>query len=402
MQQTRTAASGLLRGFEDDEVFSRSDLQALADVLRQSPTPLDRAMAVRAVAEAFDDARSAFFAGRFRHRGEIELHPHDPVPVIPVTLDEVIRLNTDPDKLESPLVDGTRHLRLAPHQLEPYSVRLSWSDEDVLAPLRTAPRVAVLIPNDKVDDFDWDSYERDGQPLFYRVRPRDSERQAEVIDRLLDRAHAGGSSVVVLPELSTDQQGALRIDGRLRNGLPGLRVVVGGSYHPAPVEATEQRNESVTFLSGSSAVRHRKFGRFTMCHDGSERTEDIQRWPAVIRISMSGSWSLVTLICKDFLEPQVAHLLAELRVRLVLVPAFSEKMQAFEAHGWEMVVNSQAVVVVANAPALSDSCAAVLFRPKRRKPLRMVKLVKARAPLLILWDLKTGEVKKARVRTPGT
>ncbi len=56
-------------------------------------------------------------------------------------------------------------------------------------------------------------------------------------------------------------------------------------------------------------------------------------------------------ICRDLLNPEAVHALAELGANLVLVPAMSERALAFAGQAAELVGSCQAIVAVANNPA---------------------------------------------------
>ncbi|MFO0610769.1 MAG: hypothetical protein U0324_46840, partial [Polyangiales bacterium] len=60
------------------------------------------------------------------------------------------------------------------------------------------------------------------------------------------------------------------------------------------------------------------------------------------------------LICRDLLDPAVVSALAELRVRVVLAPAWSHKTEAFAAHAGQLATDAQALTLVANLPADRD------------------------------------------------
>lgn len=68
----------------------------------------------------------------------------------------------------------------------------------------------------------------------------------------------------------------------------------------------------------------------------------------VITVNWSAGWSMVTLICKDFLDFGLIALLAQLRPSFVFVVAFSDSTALFEANATTIATNCQATVVVCN------------------------------------------------------
>jgi predicted amidohydrolase len=401
LEDLRRSAAAWFRDVVDDEVIGPAEAAELAQRLAvASMPPGSPVVAARATAEGLDEALGPRMADCFQALGERVLGPGDAFPVAACDLRRRFsRPNSRPESLATVAADGLRFVRLFPEGDAPVQVRCVWHDEHALANVRRRSRVAVAVPNAGLAEFAWDPYHRDEVALFFRVRARDPGRQRETVERLLAAAQAEDVDVLVLPELSVD---AALLDAVRAWYGAGRRpcLLVAGSHHveDAPdggAAGPLRRNRAVAMLPHGEVVHH-KFARFLFADaDGVQRVEDIDRHPRQITLHLCRDWSFTVLICKDFLDEGVVHLLGELRVRMVLVPAFSEKTQAFEGLAHALTVNAQSTVVVANTPGADDAAVGIFARPTLDRAL-LVGSAADHPPPVVLALTDEGDLRVSR------
>lgn len=227
-----------------------------------------------------------------------------------------------------------------------FRVVFDYSLVDTATELITAETIiATCHPNRALTEFTLP--DDHNQPAF-PVRPTRLAAQRAHLDRLVHDAVAAGASIVVLPELCVTE--ALAHD--LQNWVDrddGPRVLVAGSYHHAEGSPRRRRNTALAWIRGHDRpLTHDK-------HSPAEQPirEDIQPqgWPELRVYVTAEGWHLVLAICRDLLNPQAVHALAEIGANLVLVPAMSESLTPFTGQVAHLVGSAQALVAVANNPA---------------------------------------------------
>lgn len=368
--RARAGAIGVFRAITRRHP-SRIALDNIIGLLRSSAAAMGTALAAREVAGAFDDILGPRVFDWFRAAGgAIMLRDGDPFPVVAHPVKRIFGddLNSRPER-HSPHVSALPHLRIAP-PLGPFDVVLSFEHADLFRALDRGDRIGVGIPWASDQDHDRDACGSAEQPRFFNVRPRQSLEQGVVLGRVLDAAEAEAISVLVLPELCIDAYGQEVVERWCQRPARKLDVLAAGSRHLE--EAGVRRNRATVFVRNAPPFTHDKFTPFIMRKGETEVREDIATAPARITIHYSEGWSVVVLVCKDLLDERVAPLLEQLRVRLVLVPAFSERTAPFRARLEELACGAQAIVVVANTPASDDCDAMVIALPLEHSSVRTV------------------------------
>jgi hypothetical protein len=275
-----------------------------------------------------------------------------------------------------------------------HEVYLTFEHEDLLADLRPDARVGVAIPSDVQGHLRFE-HTRQPRPRFFGVRPRYAGRQQRIILRLLDQAATAGVRILVLPELCLDQEVLTAVKTWFAQPGHGISLLVCGSVH---VEREgSRRNISTTLMPGGREIEHFKFNPFylpLLQEDGTlvHYREDIATTPARIRVSMCAEWSFTTLICKDFLEPEVDRILEALGVRLVLIPACSGKTSTFENLAATLAARNQAVVVIGNLtdPGPQDPASVIFVRPVHRNTVLRISRADFATPCVHFLDLAGG------------
>jgi predicted amidohydrolase len=253
--------------------------------------------------------------------------------------------------------------------VNPFRVVLSFENEDFIPPLQPDQRVGVALPWTGKDAFKWDEC---GDPIgtrFFNVRPVDEDQRA-VIRRVLDAAERARLAVAVLPELAVDDAGHDEVNAWWGAERRGLGLLVAGSRHLTTADG-KRVNRATVLLRAGRSFSHDKFTPYEMRRDdGSTSREDIATSSMTVSVHYSEGWSVATLICKDLMDERVASLLAQLRVRLVLAPAFSERTAPFRARLEQLACDAQAIVVVANTPGNPESEGVLVALPVERSSVR--------------------------------
>ncbi|MGW3938502.1 NUDIX domain-containing protein [Streptomyces sp. NBC_00024] len=324
--------------------------RALADAL-VAVEGVPAVVVARALAELLDEHFADTFTASFSRRSPYRPGVGDPIPLDAPDLRGVTRMppTAPPWRLANRL-DETRHVRLAGDWAVQFRVVFDYSLYDVLSGLVTAETVvATCHPNRTMEEL---VLPKDTEGRTFPVRPADPARQYQQIDRLIGRAAAAGAAVVVLPELSVTASLARRLRAWVQRP-DGPRLLVTGSYHhqdaPGGEPARRRRhNTALVWVRGhDQPLLHDK-------HSPADRpvVEDIQPqgWPEQRVYVLADGWHLVIAICRDLLNPEAVHTLAEAGANLVLVPAMSESLTAFGGPAAHLVGARQALVAVANNP----------------------------------------------------
>ncbi|WP_234436783.1 NUDIX domain-containing protein [Streptomyces maremycinicus] len=324
--------------------------RALADAL-VAVEGVPAVAVARALAELLDEHFADSFTASFRRRSPYRPGVGDPIPLDAPDLRGVTRMppTAPPWRLANRL-DETRHVRLAGDWAVQFRVVFDYSLYDVLSGLVTAETVvATCHPNRAMEELE---LPKDAEGRTFPVRPANPARQYRQIDRLIGRAAAARAAIVVLPELSVTESLARRLRAWVQRP-DGPRLLVTGSYHhqdPPGGEPTgrRRRNTALAWVRGhDQPLLHDK-------HSPADRpvVEDIrpQGWPEQRVYVLADGWHLVIAICRDLLNPEAVHTLAEAGANLVLVPAMSESLTAFGGPAAHLVGARQALVAVANNP----------------------------------------------------
>jgi len=370
----------------EEDWLDASELGAVAELLRGVarrvsdllvPSEQAAVVAARVAADALDRAHGRRFAGVFRSRGVTLIKPGDPLPVSRPPLKDLFRDEFAPSlRRLGPRLHELEWLRLLPQHGRSHQVRLSFESEDVLADLRPETRMGVAIPGDRLADLHFERSD-EPQPRFFDVRPREPEAQRDAILSLLDEADRAGVRVLLVPELSVNQEIVTAVERWLARPGRSISILVCGSMH---VERDGQRrNASPILLPGGRSIEHFKFGQASLpfpAEDGAlvEHREDVVMHPPVIPVLMCGDWSFTVLIGPDLLEPGVDRILELLGVRLVLVPSCSPRADALEPIAAALATRNRAVVLVGNlTDAGPDQAAsAIIARPIRENTIQRI------------------------------
>lgn len=239
-------------------------------------------------------------------------------------------------------------------------------------------RVAALLPNES----------RSELADSYPVGPVDAITQRSVIDDLLEQARSRGAKAAVLPELSVDASvlEALESEWAEATDRP---ILFAGTFHD--VDGGRRINRTKVLLPGVGAAwSHDKSAAFV---DREGRREPIDPVEPSITLGCGELVRVATLICKDALGVDVARLVADLGVHLLVVPAMSDRLGDYSNVANELIRRSQGATVVANNPRLwngDDVEHALLGQPVKSASRRTLERRSLAAPDLGVARLGVG------------
>lgn len=200
---------------------------------------------------------------------------------------------------------------------------------------------------------------------FFGINVEDSQRQKMVFEESVEYCKNNQVEILALPELSSTEgveeaaRKAMNISWRQAGEAPSRpfpSVVVAGSRHMT-IDGKKVNRQTIWYRGVN--VHHDKVGRFVM--GAKEKHEDgrivyndsgeeaIDRGDS-IRIHAGISWSMIPLICADFLEEGVVNAVKAVRPRLVVVSSMSQKTADFENTAAGVIAAAQSTVIVANGP----------------------------------------------------
>jgi len=207
----------------------------------------------------------------------------------------------------------------------------------------TEPEVlATIHPNDT-----WTDISMRHGPSAYPIVPT-TDDQFERVQNAIATALAADAQLIVAPELCvTDEHIHQLTNWYLERGP--FAVTVLGSCHTD--DDGEPANVATTCI-GTTVVTHRKIVPFTSDPAGATPTrEGIRPGPRRLRVLAAARYRFATVICKDFLDADIRHVLARAGVNVLAVPTMSVAMDTYPAEVDEHVHDTQGIVAVANNPA---------------------------------------------------
>ncbi|HSN88787.1 MAG TPA: hypothetical protein VL025_18630, partial [Thermoanaerobaculia bacterium] len=322
----------------------------------------------------------------------IDLSAGDAVPISQPPLKKLFGddLSSHPQsRSESP--DRIPHLGLLPEDLAGFEVRLDARAADQSCPLIDLEHqvLATGIPNRSEDEFHRERLGEDGLDLLFHYGPRNSDVQRERLVRMLVRAAEEGATVLVLPELCADEECLSALTEAFQAARPSLRLLVAGSRHVR--DSGGLRNECVALLRGyRHPLTHSKFASYVLRRQGQPALrEGLLPARRLLTLFVCDDWSFTFLICKDFLDPDVDHLLRQLGVSLLFVPALTPRTGEFAAFSTALAYANQALVVVANNPIFptGDPVHSIFSFPRRSRAQRVAGSRECPPPGVCLYRL---------------
>jgi hypothetical protein len=211
--------------------------------------------------------------------------------------------------------------------------------------LEQAVTILAVSPNQKASEFDFNV--NASVTRFFPVAVKDTQHQDEIVQNALLIAAEKGAHIVVTPELSSTTDTVELIKQNTGDGWPP--IVIAGGRHTC-VEGRHLNRLTTIYTGPNPLVReHDKIGQFKFTFGKYALAEDINL-SSKLTIHAGTKWSMIPLICADFLEDKVVRAVGDLSPRLVVVPSMSRDTGDFEQSMGEVIRKSQALIVVVNGP----------------------------------------------------
>jgi predicted amidohydrolase len=215
---------------------------------------------------------------------------------------------------------------------------------------RSLDGFAALHPNERQDELDLPAA---GHQVF-PVAPKDAGTQRERLVRLVESALTSGMPISVLPELSLTARDVDALHA-LVAAWDEPHLLVAGSHHTTVDGHPENVAEGL--VSGQERrMRHLKAMPFSdeLRLKPPEKEGIRQRARPHVIVHQADCFRVGIAICKELLDRATTDPLDRMGVNLLLVPAFSEKTQAFRDACSARALRAQATTIVVNGP-LRDS-----------------------------------------------
>ncbi len=210
----------------------------------------------------------------------------------------------------------------------------------ILDRLASSPplEIAALLPNESLTEL---------RLPPNQMGPANPQAQRLLIDRLLRDACREGVDVVVLPELSVDQETVEWLSEKWATATD-LPILFAGSAHL--VDDGQLVNRASVLLPGVGTAWHHD--KFTVFEGRNGIREPVNPAEPCITLGCGNLVRVATLVCKDALSADHAGLVADLGAHLLAVPAMSASVGEFSTAANLLIARSQGAMLVANNPRL--------------------------------------------------
>ncbi|MGH3958943.1 hypothetical protein [Mycobacterium sp.] len=207
--------------------------------------------------------------------------------------------------------------------------------------------ILAVSPNSNLGDFDFAL----SANKSFRLQVKDTNGQDGIVQRALQKASALNADILVTPELSCTTSTV----GLIVKTLAGLgdrrpRIVIAGGSHIRIGKKHWNRLSTIYTGHNPYVVTHDKIGRYAISLPGGQECEENISRSTELRIHAGINWSMIPLICADFLTDYVVDAVSDLCPRLVVVPSMSSKTGDFGRRMGEVISKTQALVAVVNGP----------------------------------------------------
>lgn len=345
-------------------LFSKEEVNEIAEFAESLAQGTKSALlAARAMAFAFDEVFGDKFVNPFQARGATPLKADAPFPV----------RHHDPDFLGY-APDASPRLKLFPSASPTVPVVLSFEHASALASLPADACVAAMLPNVAAADvpaakgledikqhFEVDATV-EGERFFW-VRTTNDD-QVERIKRLVAVAEQQGVHIALLPELCVTHEQQVELVAWLSEHRKSMFLTVGSAHSE---EGGRRMNRARSFVCPGVELVHEKFNPYIFA---GALHEDLRETKSEIRVYALGDLrTLVVLVCKDLLAQEVARVIADMRLWLVLVPSLSPKADDFQNIAGILATTAQTSLVAAIA-SFGDPTEAVVVAGRPRKAAR--------------------------------
>lgn len=335
----------------DRETLRTVGLEQLADA--PFDADINEATVALGLADAIDNLVGHTFLPWFKDEGEVVVGEG---AVYPVREHDPRRwlgdhpANTQPSHFPTRELMSTARLRVATAEAAKFRYVLDFKSWDILSDLGAGDELVAAVgqPNSDLDEFKIELSE--APPFTYANHgPTGHEPHAQLVGQLMTGAAA--ADILVLPEYGLASASRDLVIASLLDIGKAPRLVISGVSSGTDGDGYII-NDAVmivtTPVGGLSRVINLPRKIFPAQVGGyRERI----RQGSEVRVFLTESWTMATLICFDSMNAEIISQLADFGVNLLVVAALSEKSAAIIGSATSLCHRSQAFVVIATGPA---------------------------------------------------
>jgi hypothetical protein len=284
------------------------------------------------------------------------------------------RLTPNPTSIGAKGPEQLTRVRLAPRV--PHAANLHWVPRwDVLDDLQPESLICAILPGSYSELHQPEGEERNGMRYFFGVAPSNPAERTAAALKLVGDADRAGAHVIVLPEVCLTRDGVEQVASWVERSAENICVAVCGSCHDDSEDV--RRNFTVIASPRESSsyerVRQSKIVPFVR-RTGPDAHEDIRHGERSLHLISGRDWSLLALICMDFIDEKIEAFAQAVRATLVLVPACTATTGVFASTASTLATRAQAHVVIANQdvpsePQTGAPSVCIIARPLREHHL---------------------------------
>ncbi len=314
---------------------------------------MNEATVALGLADAIDSLVGHTFLPWFKDEGEVVVGEGT---VYPVREHDPRRwlgdhpVNTQPSHFPTRELLSTARLRVATADAAEFRYVLDFKSWDILSDLGAGVELVAAVgqPNGDLDEFKIELSQ--APPLTYANHgPTGHELHAQRVGQLI--VGAAAADILVLPEYGLASASRDLVIASLPSMGAAPRLVISGVSSGIDDDGYIV-NDAVTVVTtpagGVSRVINLPRKIFPAQVGGyKERI----RQGCEVRVFLTESWTMATLICFDSMNAEIIAQLADFGVNLLVVAALSEKSAAIIGSATSLCHRSQAFVVIATGPA---------------------------------------------------
>lgn len=258
--------------------------------------------------------------------------------------------NTQPSHFPTRELMCTARLRVAAAEAAHFRYVLDFKSWDILSDLGAGDELVAAVgqPNGDLDEFNIELSE--GPPLTYANHgPTGHVPHAQRVGQLI--AGAAGAEILVLPEYGLASASRDLVIASLPDIGAAPRLVISGVSSGTEGDGYIV-NDAVMVVTAPAGGVSRVVNlprKIFPAQVGGYR-ERI-RQGSEVRVFMTETWTIATLICFDSMNAEIISQLANFGANLLIVVALSEKSAAIIGSATSLCHRSQAFVIIATGPA---------------------------------------------------
>jgi hypothetical protein len=326
-------------------------LQQLADAPFHAD--LNEATVALGLADAIDSLVGHTFLPWFKDEGEVVVGEGT---VYPVREHDPRRwlgdnpANTQPSHFPTRELMSTARLRVATAEAVEFRYILDFKSWDILSDLGASKELVAAVgqPNGDLDEFQIELSDVP-PPTYANHGPTEHGSHAHFVGQLI--AGAAGAEILVLPEYGLASASRDLLIAWLTDNGTAPRLVISGVSSGTDDDGYIVNDAVMVVTTPAGGVsRVINLPRKIFPAQVGGYKERI-RHGSEVRVFLTESWTMATLICFDSMNAEIISQLADFGVNLLFVVALSEKSAAIVGSATSLCHRSQAFVVIATGPA---------------------------------------------------